>query len=517
MAVAPPAKSEGPKKSLSELGLDNKSSESLRLKEAMAPATKPLNGPGKAPAQDVVCDVHTRMVKQGPKDVKFASLQTVGARNDAASVNGLDYVAVGNAAFPVDGKIDVADSVKKLVPYELVRATREGSSTTLLISIPGMSETRGRPAVNVAPKPGKTLRILVVGGAAELAVSGLDLIDNSLNAAGSDRIDLDIEWQLVDQAGSTRTAGQYQSFGALVKAAADKGLSRPDVLDEAQLLELFDDFETLMRSRKVEKVFWVKGAYSIPSTIPQRLEKFLDTVSASDAIPHTPSGQPSKWLQIVTARMPGFSIAYLKEPVNSRQSGEVLEEGPGSVTATRRLVSAEEANLLALKLRTTLSLSAATPRAATDTPPDRGGLSGKLVLDAQDVFDERGYVLSAESAVALQNHLKNVQNLWAPDGAMRSKIIADFAGTTGRPQPSILDVLQMGDSKTYPRLPKTLPDWSLKSLAELKGDEKEKARAFVSTYADGVARLVDETRRPVAPSGPNCTLFYVSEVGLGFK
>jgi hypothetical protein len=181
------------------------------------------------------------------------------------------------------------------------------------------------------------------------------------------------------------------------------------------------------------------------------------------------------------------------------------------------LISAEDANLLALKLRTTLALSAGAPRPAADPPPDRGGLSGKLVLDAEEVFVERGYVLSADSAVALQNHLKNVRSLWGTDGAMRREVIADFAGKTGRPQPSMLDVLQMGDSKTYPRLPKSLPDWSLKSLKDLNPEETEKARTFVSTYADGVARLVDETRKLAPPSAPNCSLFYVSEVGLGFK
>jgi hypothetical protein len=464
----------------------------------------------------VVCDAETGRTEPVASDVKLASLQTVGVRNDSASVNGFDYLVIGDA-LPLDKSIDVSDSVNKLVPYEAVATKRSSGSNSLLVSIAGVDGPRSNLPETVAAMPAKHLHILVVSGAPELAISGLDLIDARLNATGGDRIGLDIEWQLIDQTGLVKPAGQYASFDALVKAAADKGGERPDVLNEGQLLTLLGVFEGLLRTRTVDKIFWIKGAYAIPSSIPQPLERFLASVSSSNAVPHTPGGQPGKWLQIVTARMPGFSIAYLKEPVNSLQIGDVLEEGAGSVTGPRRLISVDDANVLASKLRAGLTLLSAATKPTGDVSGDRGGVSGKLVLDAGEVFDERGYVISTDSALALQVHLQNVLNLWDPRGVMSPDVLADFATKSGRPQPTIVDVLQMGDSKEYPRLPRTLPDWSRKPLKGLNQDETDKARALVKKYADLATGLADKTRRPAASPASQCSLFYISEGRLGFE
>lgn len=475
-----------------------------------------VSGKEPSPFPDVVCDAQTLRPAPVLKDVKLEPLQAVGVRNEGMSANGFEYLVSGDS-LPLGKKIDVAESVKKLVPYESVATMRAGGSSTLLVSIPGMSDRPSKPADNASVKSGKSLRILVVAGAAELGISGLDLIDTSLNAVGGDRVGLDIEWQLVDPSGSTKLVGQYPSFGGLVRAASEKGAERPDVLDETQLLALLDTIEDLLRSRKVDKVFWVKGAYPVPSSIPQRLEQLLANVASSDAVPHTPNGQAVKWLQILTARMAGFSIAYLKEPVNKLQSGDVLEEGSASVSGSRRLINAEDANVLASKLRAGLAFSSAATKPARDATPDRTALSGKLVLNADEVFLERGYVLSADSAVALSARLQTVLNLWNDKGALNNDVLADFATKTGRPQPTLLDLLQLGDSKDNLRLPRTLPGWSRKPLKGLNSDENEKARGLVSTYAGRVASLVVRTNSPASSSTYQCNLFYVPEVSLGFK
>jgi hypothetical protein len=457
-----------------------------------------------------ICEIQTGSPVLVPKDVRLASLQAVGVRNENASASGFDYIMSGDA-LPLGRTFDVADSVKKLVPYETVPVLRGVASEKLFVAIPGVDEAQGKRPEAVAAKPAKALRIIVVSGAAELAMSGLDLVDAPFRGPGSDQIGLDIEWQIIDPTGSLRAAGQYSTFSALVKAAADKVVERPDVLNEAELSTLFDDFENALKTRTVDKVFWIKGAYAIPSSIPQRFERFLAAVSSSSAIPHAPSGRPGKWLQIVTARMPGFSVAYLKEPVNLLQIGDVVEEGDGAGGgSSRRLITATEANVLATRLRTGLTSSPVKPGLVAS--PDRGGLAGKLVFDANEVFFDRGYILSADAALVLQVHLQQVLRLWDA-GRVRTDVLAEFAGKIAKSRPTMMDILQMADEKAYPRLPPNAPDWLRKPVKDLNQAESDMAKAYAAAYLAGVDRLVDKTRKPVA----NCSLYYVSEGYLGFR
>jgi hypothetical protein len=484
------------------------------LTEAMAPPASDAAPHAKettAPPA-LACDIATGSPIQTPRDVRLASLQTVGARSASTSAKGFDYV-VGET-LPLDKEVDIADSARKIVPYEAVAVTR-GAAAKLYVSLAGADETRIKVKEAPAAKPARTLRIVVVSGAAELAFSGLEQIDASLKGGGGG-IGLEIAWHVVDEHGALALAGQYPSFTALVRAAADKGLERPDVLDEAALLALLDNFEVLLKSRTADKVFWIKGAYAIPSSIPQRFDRFLASVSDSDAIPHSPAGRPSKWLQIVSARTVGFSLAYLKEPVNSRQVGDVMEEVAGAVSGPRRLINAEDATVMAANLKSVLILSGATVKAAGDAPKDQSVPSGKLVLDASEVFVERGYVLSADAARELQAHLQDVQRLW--DGrAIKAEVLAEFAGRTEKQRPMMLDILQMVDGKAYPRLPRTVADWARKPVKDLGAEDSEKARAFVASYAAGTARLVDKLQKAAPSSDSNCSLFYVSEENLGVE
>jgi hypothetical protein len=456
-----------------------------------------------------ICDASTGDPLPVPKDLTLASLQTVGRRNDSGSADGHEYLVIGDV-FSIGKRIDIADSKSKLVPYEMVAASRGADSEKLWVSIPGVDESRGKRPEAATAKPVRTLRIIVVSGAAELAISGLELVDPPFKSTGSDLIGLDVEWQIIDQTGSVKPAGQYSSFSALVKAAADRGVDRPDVLNEAELSTLFDEFENLLKARTVDKIFWIKGAYALPSSIPQRFERFLATVSSSNAVPHSPSGQPGKWLQILTARTPGFSIAYLKEPVNLLQIGDVVEEGDGAGGGPRRLITVTDANVLASRLRTGLTSSPVKPASAP--PPDRGRLAGKLVLDANEVFDQRGYVLSAEAALALQAHLQQVLKLWDAAG-VSTEALDEFVRKVDKSRPTIMDVLQIADTKAALRLPKTVSDWSRKPVKDLNQVETDAAKAFVVAYATAVDRLVDKTKSPAA----NCNLYYVSEEYLGFR
>lgn len=459
-----------------------------------------------------VCDVDTGDSRPAPKDMKFASLQTVGIRTPDVSATGYDYLVIGDAV-PLDKKIDVTNSANKFISYDAVATFRNGTSNTLLVAIAGAEVRTKRP--EAAPKTDRTLRILVVSGAAELAVSGLEQIDGPLNASAKDRIGLDIEWQLIEPTGSIKSVGQFTSFGALVKAAASANSSRPDVLEEEHIVRVFEGIEGLLRTRKVDRVFWVKGAYAIPSSIPQRFENFLNSVATSGAVPQMPSGKATRWLQIVSANTPGFSIAYLKEPVNALEAGDVFEEDPGPVTAARHLITASEASVLASKLRTAPTFPTGAPKPAGDAAANRNALAGKLVLDAKELFAERGYVLSAESASTLRKLLEEVEGLWDASGVLNQDMLADFAMRSGRPQPTLADIVQMGDSKDYPRLPKTLPDWTRRPLKGLSPDETNKAKTLVGRYAERVNALVEKSRAVGAV--PNCGLYYVSEASLGLR
>jgi hypothetical protein len=460
----------------------------------------------------LVCGMATLAPLTVSAGVALASPQTVGIRNDRTEARGFDYL--GASARSLDGNLDIADNARKLVPYEAVAESRRNASEPLWVSIAGMDEPRAgltEVAEVAAARPARNLRVIIVGGAAEIAISGLDLVGAELNKQSGDPIKLDIEWHAVDATGAIKPAGRYTSLSILVKDATGQAKARPDVFDEAQLLMLFDNFENLLKSqtRVVDKVFWIKGAYSIPSGIPKRFEKFIAAVSSGAAVPHTPAGQASKWLIIVTSRMPGFSIAYLKEPVYSLQVGDVIEEGDAPAGGPRRLIG--EVGLLATRLR--LASTVATP--GSDPRPDRAEPAGRLVLDAKVVFAERGYVLSPEAAVALQGHLVRVSSLW--DGpVVRLDVLADFAVRTRQPQPTLFDVLQMADEKIYPRLPTPLPDWFQKPIRDLNPREVETAKLIIMKYAAGANELLDATRRSAA-TGSNCGLFYVADGSFGLN
>jgi hypothetical protein len=453
--------------------------------------------------------------------VKLASMQTVGIRNGKAEAAGFDYIEVGAAAaVPLPDKIDVADSVGKLTPYEAV--ARRGPDSTW-VTIQGVDETRAKRAPAAASKPVQTLRLIIISGAAELAISGLDAVDAELTKQSGGLLKLDIEWHAVDETGSIRFAGPHESLKQLMKAAADKAAGRrPDVLNEAQLKTFFADFSKLMGSqtRPVDRVFWIKGAYPIPSSIPALFEDFIASVSSSNAVARAPSGRVGKWLVIVTARMPGFSVSYLKEPVYSLQIGDVLE-AETLVSGPQRLIA--DPGLLATRLRISLrSLPAAPP--PKDEPVDSGAVQGRLVIDASDVFDERGYVLSVENAQALLEHLRRVRRLWS-DPLVRTEtptleqsVLQAFADKTKKAWPSLMDILQNADDVAFPRLPRAIPDWLRKPVKDLNPTEREGARTFVARYAKGVEDLVGATlklKKSAEPTDVSCGMYYASDDMLG--
>ena len=455
-----------------------------------------------------VCDAALQPL-QVLSGLKLTSLQTVGRRNNNLEVEGFDYDGASGHTFPLRIKYDIAYSARKLTPYVAVSPRRAASDW---VAIHGLDETRAKRPPPAPAKPSRPLRLIIVSGAAELAISGLDLVDAELSKQSGGPVPLEIDWHLTEQSGLIKAPDLYTSLTQLVKAASEKAAERPlDVLTEAQLRILFDDFQKIMdgQTRPVDKIFWIKGAYQIPSSIPRRFEDFITTVSSSKAFVQAPSGRVGKWLVVVTARMPGFSVNYLKEPVYSHQVGDVLEESEAP-SVPRRLIG--DTSLLATRLRISLA-SIPTVQPAKDEASNTA--AGRLVIDANDVFVERGYVLSLDAAVALQNHLKRI--LTQLDGPpLPADGLKELAEKAGKPSPTILDILQNVDDAAYPRLPRSLPDWAHKPIKDFNTSDAENARTFIVRYAEGAEKLSAAIAGGHADP-PACDLFYASEEFLGFK
>lgn len=404
---------------------------------------------------------------------RLKSLQAVGVRNNRTEVEKFDYHPYPeNHTYRLGATIDLTNSQGTLIPYEAV----DGQNGDLWVSLPGVEESRKNAFA--AAKSESLLRILVVGGAAEVAISGLAEVGAELRKTDAGNIRLDIEWDNVGPSGTISDVGYYHSFEELTNAAKGRAVGPPDHLNEEHIQRLLDDFETRLkaRSERVETVFWIKGTYLIPSTIPSRLEKFIKTASASEAI----AGERRKWFVVVSGATAGFSVNYLKEPIYSLEIGDLYEEKDPPLEEPRRYIGAGEAALLARRLQV----------AAVQSSPTSGAVTGKLVVRAADIFNERGYVLSPDSIKALQSGLKRVAE--PPSNK------------------TVVDLLQSADETSQLRLPRmTLPDWAArKAFGGLTGEEEAWARAFIDQFVAGINAAANLGEQ-------HCRVFFVPDAQLG--
>lgn len=436
-------------------------------------------------------------------DMTLKSPLTVGFRNIRTEAKGFDYLSIGGDAIPLDINFDVADSKGKLVSYEAV----VGSRDDLLVSLTGVDETRAKAKGRVASK---LLRVVIVGGAPEVAISGLALVETEIKKQSQGGIRIDAEWHIVDASGSLSSSGRYESLEKLVKAAAEKAAGRAsDLLNETQLINLLNGFERVLNARRqpAEKIFWIKGAYPIPSSIPPRFEKFIANISDGTAVAHTPAGRSAKWFVLVSARTSGFSINYLKEPIYAQQIGDVIEEDP-DILATRRLIG--DVPLLATRLQI-----ASVPMPAGEEKSAFSVITGRLVLKGSDIFNSRGYLLSQETITALRDHLDLVTAHWSAT-ALSQEDLQFWASKTRKSAPTIVDILQNVDERNSPRLPK-LPDWASKPIRDLNPSEVRDARFFIHAYVNGANKVArDIFKTSEKKDDPDCGLFYVPEEVFGF-
>jgi hypothetical protein len=423
---------------------------------------------------------------------------TVGVRNLRSEAHGFNYISIVGDAIPLGTTIDLAESKGKVALYETIAGLQGGDG--LWVSLLGVDGSHSKKKENDSTR---LLRVIVVGGAPEVSISGLDQVGAELKRQSRDGVKVSAEWHTVDASGSLTTVGQYNSFDQLVNAAAERAAGRhSDVLNESQLMSLFDGFETMLKERRepAEKIFWIKGAYPIPSSIPQRFEAFISTVSASSAVARTMTGTPTKWLVLVSARMPGFSINYLKEPIYSQQIGDVIEEEDTSASRSRRLI--RDTSLLATRLQI----------ASVPATQDAGipSLTGKLVFNSNDIFEQRGYIFAPETAVALRDHLHRVVDLWTGNVLSQERLTA-LASAAGKSAATLVDLLQGSDDTAYLRLTKTLPHWARKPIKDLNPKEISEAQLFLERYASGVDKILGKK------DNSGCGFIYAPEELFGFE
>jgi hypothetical protein len=490
-------------------------------KPSEPPAAKPVPGEPPSPkppmvirrdlpsASQVVCKFDT--FQPVPMLEEATDRQMVGWRNLKKEAEAFDYLTIGDAV-GIDAIADLTASVNKVVPYEAVGRL-----------VPNEALGRKSPGVWVSMKhgglrwkpgehksaPSLPVRVVVAGGAAEIALSGLDSVGVELSKQSGGRAAVAVEWYPVTDNGSLGPAQRYDSIEDFVRAADEaKRDGRPIPLGEDEIRALLDSLQSILveQTQPVDRVFWIKGAYMVPSAIPARFEQFIEAVTRNSA-PVRASGE---WLTVVTARMPGFSIGYLKAPVTSKNVGDVIEE-PTPELKPRRFIS--DPKVLAARLWARANARAA---AAPASEPAGPAASGKLVFDAKDIFVRRGYVVSPEALARLRSHLGTIETMWN-GGAPSPAALADLAKKTGRASGTLIDLLQHAGGTPLLPLPKELPDWSRKALDKLDEGERGQAAELIRKYREGVGTVEDKWQRQRETRDPGCSFVYVPDKQFGLQ
>jgi hypothetical protein len=462
------------------------------------------------PGPQSVCRIDT--FQPVPVLHEVTDRQMVGWRNSKKEGEAYDYLSAVGDAIGFDAVADLTTSVDKVVPYEAVGKIlpnealgRKSPSVWVSMKYGGL---RWKPS-HKKSTPSLPVRVIVAGGAPEIAMSGLDAVGAELRKQSSGRATVTVEWYQPTETGSLGPVQRYDSIEDFVRAADEhKGDGRPVPLGEIEIRAFLDSLQSILieQTQPFDRVFWIKGGYMVPSAVPARFEEFIESVARKSA----PVRGLGSWLTVVTANMPGFSIGYLQAPVYSKSVGDVIVQPQYSGTTPPRYIT--DAKVLAARLFASASTRAAAASAADAGPAP----SGKLVFDAKDIFVQRGYVLSLDALAALRAHLGTIETMWN-GGAPSHAVFADLARKTGRPSATLIDLLQHAGGTPLLPLPKGLPDWSRRPLDKLDEGERGEAAALVKRYREGIGVVEDTWQRQRESRDPGCGLVYVPEEQFGFQ
>lgn len=404
-------------------------------------------------------------------DVAGASSYTVGLRNSAASALAFDYDRVSGLAFPTEIELDLSDSSGQTVSYRPVGSVQTDTAATAIVpvTVQGMDLTRAKAkpvdAASEGPRP--LFRIAVFGAPNEIILSGLDQLEQAARG-NMPAVDMEYVWHRIGPTGKVSAGVSYSSLIELVSAAFSLVSGEPDM---ASLSE--DEFEALLKQVEsvilaspaiFNRVIMVKGAYQVPASTPVMLESMVRTINDSDRVAKGPTGKQTRWLWIITARMPGFGVAYLKQPLANLESGDVIDEPADNPTSPRRLIVDIKTWAAKLVAAAQLLAGPATPR---EPAASAAGINDTLAVNAADLFDERGFLLTLEARDELLRRVALVELL--TDGAASED--DDFASEqlrllTAKPAPSLMDTLGSGVLLEGLKPPKSLAAWGLVPIAD---------------------------------------------------
>lgn len=446
-------------------------------------------------------------------DVAGPSSYTVGLRNDAASAVAFDYDRVSGLAFPTDIELDLSDSSGRTLSYRPVGSVQAGSdaASVVPVTVQGMDLTRAKAAEAEVVGPLPLFRVAVFGAANEIILSGLDQLEQTARG-NMPAVDTEYVWHRIGPTGKVSAGVAYGSLIELVSAAISQISADGDM---ASLSE--DDFEILLKQIEstilaspvtLNRVIMVKGAYQVPATTPVMLESMVRTINDSDRVEKGPTGKQTRWLWIVTARMPGFGVAYLKQPLASLESGDVIDEPADNPTSPRRLIV--DIKTWSAKLVAAAQLLAG-PSAPKEAAAAAASINDTLAVNAAELFAERGFLLTPDAADELLRRVALVE-LLTDDAAAAAD--DDYAGEqlrilTGKPAPSLADILGAGVLLEGLKPPKSLGAWGLVPIADAPASDAEAIRAVALAIHE---RLTETAEK----DGDGCELrfFTLSDLAL---
>lgn len=453
-----------------------------------------------------------------PKPINTTELPdtfAIGTRNKEKMAQAYDFIRVSGGDLVIrDFMIDLGASTTKSMAFEPVAppstlAIDGKNSDVLPVSVSGADTLPREQIFKEGAEPAATLNIVVVGAAEEVAISGLGDVGKSLRKQSRGRIGVKVEWHIVDSAGHLGKAVNFKSLQELVEAAAAQAKGESFiVLGTDQFISFLDEFQRTLtqESERVDRVFWVKGAYRLPSVAPKHIEDFLTAMADAPVIPRRPNGEAEQWLTIVTARIPGFSVAYLKEPVSALNAGDVIDE-PADQTEPRRLIV--DPSPVATGLNSLGQLRASKPIEGTTAKPD-ATISDLLVLDAYEVFGERGYALSSTALTALGERLAELAEVWKR-GSLE-EVLQLLTTKTDKPSPSISDFLESSPLEGL-RLRFLVP-WARTGFADLSEEDIAAAKKFVLKLDQSISKI---EKQVAAQRNDACGFVYIPNADLGFN
>lgn len=174
-----------------------------------------------------------------------------------------------------------------------------------------------------ADLPSDRMHVLVASDAATLAQSGLAELEKELLAWSNHPL-WSVEWVEITATGELLPRRQFESYHALVAAAAENSESEYFASDTEQFRKLTQDLKAELgrEGPSVDQFFWLIEGIRLPHTAPSDLERFIQAVDEGGNVTRRDNGRARKWLELVAGEFSTpYAQYYLEGPVKTTGSG----------------------------------------------------------------------------------------------------------------------------------------------------------------------------------------------------